>query len=92
MQMEEFYKRAHKADILIYNSAIEGQISSIDDLLKKAPSLKNFKAVKEGNVWCTSRDMYQSSMEAGTITSDFHSIITDQKVSDKKLTYFKRLK
>ena len=64
----------------------------IDDLLKKAPSLKNFKAVKNGNVWCTSRNMYQSSMEAGTITADFHSIIADQNVSDSRLTFMKRLK
>lgn len=92
MQMEEFYKRAHDADILVYNSAIEGEVSSIDDLLKKAPSLKNFKAVKNGNVWCTSRNMYQSSMEAGTITADFHSIIADQNVSDSRLTFMKRLK
>lgn len=92
LSIEEFYKRAHDADILVYNSTIEGSVSSIDDLLKKAPSLKNFKAVKNGNVWCTSQNMYQASMEAGTITADFHSIITDQDVPDSILTYMKKLK
>ena len=33
MQMEDFYNAAQSADILIYNSAIEGEITSIDELL-----------------------------------------------------------
>ena len=35
MQMEDFYNAAQSADILIYNSAIEGEITSIDELLAK---------------------------------------------------------
>ena len=52
MQMEEFYAKAKNADYLIYNSAIEGELESIDQLLQKSELLGDFKAVKEGNVWC----------------------------------------
>ena len=42
------------------------------------PLLKDFKAVENGNVFCTTRDLYQSSMELGTIISDIHSMLTDR--------------
>ncbi len=37
MQMEEFYAGAKDADYIIYNSTIEGELSSVDDLLAKSP-------------------------------------------------------
>ena len=77
MQMEEFYAGAKDADYIIYNSTIDGELSSLDELLAKSPLLKDFKAVKDGNVFCTTRDLYQSSMELGTIISDIHSMLTD---------------
>ena len=78
MQMEEFYAGAKDADYIIYNSTIDGELSSLDELLAKSPLLEDFKAVKEGNVFCTTRDLYQSSMELGTIISDIHSMLTDR--------------
>ena len=36
MQMEDFYAAAKDADILIYNSTIEGELYSVDELLAKA--------------------------------------------------------
>ena len=78
MQMEEFYAGAKDADYIIYNSTIDGELSSLDELLAKSPLLKDFKAVKDGNVFCTTRDLYQSSMELGTIISDIHSMLTDR--------------
>ena len=78
MQMEEFYAGAKDADYIIYNSTIDGELSSLDELLAKSPLLKDFKAVESGNVFCTTRDLYQSSMELGTIISDIHSMLTDR--------------
>ena len=78
MQMEEFYAGAKDADYIIYNSTIDGELSSLDELLAKSPLLKDFKAVENGNVFCTTRDLYQSSMELGTIISDIHSMLTDR--------------
>lgn len=39
MQMEEFYAGAKDADYIIYNSTIEGELSSVDDLLGKESAL-----------------------------------------------------
>ena len=35
MQMEEFYAKAKDADYIIYNSTIDGELSTIDELLAK---------------------------------------------------------
>ena len=36
MQMEEFYARAKDADYIIYNSTIDGELQTIDELLERA--------------------------------------------------------
>ena len=46
MQMEAFYDKAVEADILIYNSTIEGGLEKISDLTQLADSFSDFKAVK----------------------------------------------
>lgn len=46
MQMEEFYATAKDADYLIYNSTIDGELQTVDQLLGKCDLLKDFKAVK----------------------------------------------
>ena len=35
MQMEDFYSAEIDADVLIYNGTIEGELTSIDELVKK---------------------------------------------------------
>lgn len=84
LQMEEFYAGAKDADYIIYNSTIEGELSSLQDLLAKSPLLEKFKAVKEGHVYCTTKNLYQSTMELGTITSDIRKMLTGD---DADLTY-----
>ena len=84
LQMEEFYAGAKDADYIIYNSTIEGELSSMQDLLAKSPLLEKFKAVKEGHVYCTTKNLYQSTMELGTITSDIRKMLTGD---DADLTY-----
>ena len=75
LQMEEFYAAAREADYLIYNSTIDGELSSAEELFGKSELLENFKAVREGNVYCTTRDLYQSSMELGTMIADIHGML-----------------
>ena len=53
LTMEEFYAQAADADYLIYNSSIDNPINSVKDLEEKDALFSDFKAVKEGNVWCT---------------------------------------
>lgn len=75
MQMEEFYQRAKDADYLIYNSTVDGELSSIDELLQKEPLLKDFKAVREGRVFCTTRNLYQQSMSIGQMIGDLNHML-----------------
>ena len=88
MQMEEFYAAARDADYIIYNSTIEGELSAVEELLAKSRLLENFKAVQEGNVFCTTKNIYQSSMELGTIISDIHKMLAGQ---ESEMTYLYRL-
>ena len=88
LQMEEFYAAAREADYLIYNSTIDGELSSAEELFGKSELLENFKAVREGNVYCTTRDLYQSSMELGTMITDIHGMLNGE---EDGLTYLYRL-
>ncbi len=78
MQMEEFYARAKDADYLIYNSSIDGRIETVEELLKKSALLKDFKAVKEGKVYCTTENLYQESMAAGNMIQDMNQMLMGQ--------------
>lgn len=88
MQMEEFYASAKEADYLIYNSAVEGELSTVEELIGKSSLLENFQAVKDGNVYCTTKNLYQSSMELGTMIRDIHGMLTG---TEEELTYLYRL-
>ena len=79
MQMEAFYQQAKDADYLIYNSTIEGEVHSIQELCEKDEVLKDFKAVKEGRVFCTTGDLYQRSLSAGVFIEDVHKMLTGKK-------------
>jgi iron complex transport system substrate-binding protein len=88
VQMETFYATAKDADVLIYNSSIDGGVTTMDDLLSKNELFADFKAVQTGDVWVTEQDMYQQMLEAGTIISDMHRAFLGQ---DEGLVYLRRL-
>lgn len=75
--MENFYATAVDADVLIYNASIDAPISSIDELLAKDALFADFKAVKEGNVWCTGKSFYQATDIVGEMIRDIHHVLTD---------------
>ena len=78
MQVEEFYHDAKNADFLIYNSSIDGGVASIEELLDKCEFLADFEAVQEGNVWCTTNDMYQHSLSIGYLMEDIHAMLSGE--------------
>ena len=90
MQLEDFYNGAIDADYLVYNSVIDGGVKSIAELLDKCPVLADFRAVKDGNVFCTTNDMYQQSMSIGYMIGDMHSMITGD--ADSNMKYLFKLK
>ena len=81
LQMEAFYAVAKNADYLVYNSTIDGELKTLSALLKKEPLLKNCKAVKDGNVFCTTNHLYQASMSLGTFTEDLRKMLTGERDS-----------
>ena len=89
MSMEEFYASASSADYLIYNATIESPLNSVDELLEKSNLFANFKAVKDGNVWCTGKYLYQATNVIGNMIQDIHTMLTDE--SAMELSFMKRL-
>jgi iron complex transport system substrate-binding protein len=88
MQMEEFYLAAKDADYIIYNSTVDGELTSVEELVSKNSLLANLKAVQEGNVFCTTKNLYQSSMELGTMIADIHGMLNGE---EEELTYIYKL-
>ena len=87
MQAEEFYNGAKDVDFIIYNSSIDGGVASVEELLDKCALLEDFKAVQEGNVWCTTNDMYQQSMSIGYLIEDMHKMLTGEGEEDRTFLF-----
>ena len=79
LQMEEFYAGAKDADYLIYNSTIAGAIHSVDELLDKGPVLKDFRAVQEGNVWCTTQSLFQKPTGLADLIVDISRMLSGDR-------------
>ena len=90
IDMEDFYKQARSADILIYNNTIGGTITSISQLEQMNPLMKEFKAVKNGNVWYTGQNLYQETTGFGQMISDMHKVFVDGNVDSDSLTYLRK--
>lgn len=90
MTMESFYDGAKDADVLIYNSTIDGELFTVEELLNKSGLLADFKAVKTGNVWCTGKNLFQEPMGVGKLILDIHRVLTDPD-APAELTYLHRL-
>ena len=88
MDMETFYTVAKDADVIVYNGSIDGGVSSIDDLVAKNPLLADFSAVKAGNVWTSSTDLYQHMTDTGTVVADLHTALTG---TGQQTTYLHKL-
>lgn len=87
MQMEEFYAAAQDADILIYNSTIDGELDSLEMLLEKCPLLAHCKAVQEGNVWCTTQNLFQETMSLGDMIGEFGAVIQGEDTQGLQYLY-----
>lgn len=90
MTMESFYDGARDADVLIYNSTIDGELFTLDELLQKSAFLKDFKAVQTGNVWCTGKNLFQEPMGLGKLILDMHRVLTDED-APANLNYLHKL-
>lgn len=89
IQPESFYEKAWDADIIFYNSDITGGVSSIDDITAKYPLIKDFTAVKNGEVWCTEKNVFQQTTGAADMIKEFHSVFKGE--ADDNMNFMYRL-
>lgn len=91
IEMETFFASAKDADIIIYNSAIGGEIYNIEDLIEKNSLMAELKAVQNDNVWCTGQNMYQETTGLGQMIDSFHLIFSGQADDLDEVPYLHRL-
>lgn len=89
IQMETFYEKAVEADVLIYNSSIEGGFEDLPELLTEYPLLADCKAVRTGDVWCTHQNMFQKTTGAADMIGELHAILDGS--APEQMTYFYKL-
>jgi len=92
IEMEKFYVGAKNADIIIYNSSIDGEVRTIDELLAKSHLLADFKAVKSGDVWCTNKNLFQETTQFGLMISDMNRIFTGDLGDETQLNFYYKLR
>ena len=91
MNMEEFFHTAKDADVFIYSCSIADQLYTMEDLLDLSPVLEDCKAVREGNVWCTTESLFQQTDRMGSIIKEMNAIFSGDAES-RTLTYLFKLK
>ncbi len=88
LQKETFLEEVIDCDYLIYNSAISGELKDKKELAGKLSALEKTKAFKEGNVFCTTKNIYTSVMELPEIAAGLNRMLEASVTSD----YFYQLK
>ena len=88
---EFFYANARDADVIIYNAAIAGEVTDIPSLIAKCELLGDFRAVQNGEVWCTEKNMYQEMTASGEMISEIYGILNGEYDEQSGSGYFRRL-
>ena len=70
---------------------MEKSLYTVDELLAKSPLLADFKAVRDGAVWCTGKNLFQEPMGLGKLIVEFHQVLTGNVPADGELDYLHRL-
>ena len=91
LSLEDFYAGARDADVLLYNSTIEGSIASTEQLVEKCPLLAQFKAVQQGNVWCTAQSLFQQSMEMPNLILDMNKVFAEGTPDESELKFLTKI-
>lgn len=84
LQSEDFYIRGRNADILVYNSTIDGMITEKSLLLAKYPLIKDFSAFQNDKIYCTDKKFFQETSGTVDFMTDLNKILKD---NDKDLKY-----
>ena len=63
----------------------------MDEFVSKNTLLKDFKAVKNGNVWCTNKNLFQETTQLGLVIADMRRMLTESDQGLKELNFMYRL-
>jgi len=91
IEAEEFYAGAGDADYIVYIWSMGGKPATMEDFLKRSEILRDFKAVKEGNVWFTTADYFQVNDTLGSMILDFNKMLTNTDDTVTAFTYLFKL-
>lgn len=91
LPQETFYAEARDADVLIYNSTIEGVVDTRQQLVEKCAMLADFKAVQSGNCWCTSKSFFQESMSLPELIVDMNRVFTEGDPAPEELSLLQKI-
>lgn len=89
MQFEAFYAGAKDADVLIYDATIY-PMASLTQLLAENELFADFKAVRNGEVWATEKNLFQETSAIGGMIADFRAVLSGTE--EDTLTYLRRLR
>ena len=70
---EEFYKVAENVDILIYEN-MGAFVGNMEQLMEKGEHLDAIKAIREGRVWVTKQNYWQSADKTGEMIEELRDI------------------
>ena len=91
LEMEKFYATAKDADFIIYNSTISGELKNLDELIAKNELLRDFKAVQNGNVWCTNQNLFQETTQLGRMILDINRMLVQDDPTVTRLDFLYKL-
>ena len=91
LPQETFYAEARDADVLIYNSTIEGVVDTRQQLIEKCAMLADFKAVQSGDCWCTSKSFFQESMSLPDLIVDMNRVFTEGDLAPEELSLLQKI-
>ena len=91
LPQETFYAEARDADVLIYNSTIEGVVDTRRQLIEKCAMLADFKAVQSGDCWCTSKSFFQESMSLPDLIVDMNRVFTEGNPAPEELSLLQKI-
>ncbi len=89
MTVEDFYKDAADADILIYDTTSDVKSTCVKDILVNGDYLADMKAIKEGNVWGIEKNYWQSADDVATMIEDLYTIMYHPENADQLHYFFK---
>ena len=67
--------------------AVRNIVIQVIVLLGKSDLLRDFKAVKTGNVWCTGKNLYQEMTQLGAVIGDIHTVLTEENPDPAALSF-----